>query len=113
MKTTTPENAPIAAADAIFEVWEALKRHLEARSRALAEEVRHYPGPIARCDVQLTKLLEQRTHAHDDLSRMGEARRPSLRAVREFVEACDASDDETGMKLIARLRAALGAHAKA
>ena len=113
MKSMTLGSASIAAADTIVEDWEALRRHLEARSRALADEVRHYPGPIARCDVQLTKLLEQRTHAHDALSRMGEARRPSLRVVREFVDACDASDDETGMKLIARLRAALGAHAKA
>lgn len=34
---------------------------LRRRFDALAEEIRHYPTPIARCDEQLTKLLEERT----------------------------------------------------
>jgi len=27
---------------------------------ALSQEIRHYPTPIARCDEQLTQLLEER-----------------------------------------------------
>jgi len=34
---------------------------LRARIEALSLEIRHYPTPIARCDEQLTKLLEERT----------------------------------------------------
>jgi hypothetical protein len=33
---------------------------LEQRLRELSEEIRNYPGPIARCDEQLTVLIEQR-----------------------------------------------------
>jgi hypothetical protein len=33
---------------------------LERRIAALSEEIRRYPGPIARCDEQLTALLEER-----------------------------------------------------
>ena len=33
---------------------------LDARIAALSEEIRRYPTPIARCDVQLTELLERR-----------------------------------------------------
>jgi len=43
--------------------WKSLREHLEARARALAEEVRAYPGPIARCDDQLPWLIAQRTRA--------------------------------------------------
>jgi uncharacterized damage-inducible protein DinB len=42
---------PIAQADAF----------LQARFEALDDEIAHYPSPIARCDEQLTKLIEQRT----------------------------------------------------
>ena len=43
--------------------WKSLRQHLEARARALADEVRAYPGPIARCDDQLPWLIAQRTRA--------------------------------------------------
>jgi len=33
---------------------------LERRLDALSLEIRHYPTPIARCDEQLTGLLEER-----------------------------------------------------
>ena len=33
---------------------------LERRLAALSEEIRNYPRPIARCDEQLTELLERR-----------------------------------------------------
>jgi len=37
-----------------------IRAALAARWRALDDEVRHYPTPIARCDVQLPALLEAR-----------------------------------------------------
>jgi hypothetical protein len=53
-------------ADAI-QAWTALRRHLEAKNRAINAEVAHYPTPIARCDVQLSKLLEQRARVYREL----------------------------------------------
>ncbi len=32
----------------------------ESRVAELSEEIRRYPGPIARCDQHLTALLEER-----------------------------------------------------
>jgi hypothetical protein len=34
---------------------------LTRRIRALSEEIRNYPTPIARCDEQLTGLIEERS----------------------------------------------------
>ena len=51
----------------VFGAWEALRRHLETRNRELNAEVAHYPTPIARCDVQLSKLLEQRARLYREL----------------------------------------------
>lgn len=42
----------------------ALEVRLRARAAALAEEVRSYPTPIARCDDQLTGLLERRSRLY-------------------------------------------------
>jgi hypothetical protein len=46
--------------DAVADAWAMFRAHLDARIREINEEVAHYPTPIARCDEQLTKLLEQR-----------------------------------------------------
>ena len=37
-----------------------MSAHLEQRLRDLNEEIRTYPGPIARCDQHLPALLEER-----------------------------------------------------
>jgi hypothetical protein len=55
--------------DAI-QAWTALRRHLEAKNQAINAEVAHYPTPIARCDVQLSKLLEQRARVCRELERV-------------------------------------------
>jgi hypothetical protein len=34
--------------------------HLERRIQDLSQEIRDYPTPIARCDEQLSALLEER-----------------------------------------------------
>jgi chorismate mutase len=46
---------------------------LQSRLAALSEEIRRYPTPIARCDGQLTALLEQRSEV---LERLRQAARP-------------------------------------
>jgi hypothetical protein len=34
--------------------------YVKRRLAELSEEIRHYPGPIARCDQHLPALLEER-----------------------------------------------------
>ena len=40
---------------------------LERRLAELNEEIRHYPGPIARCDEHLPALLEERARLMAEL----------------------------------------------
>jgi hypothetical protein len=44
---------------------------LERRIAELSEEIRHYPGPIARCDEQLPALLEERARLLSELEKRG------------------------------------------
>ena len=37
-----------------------MRAELQRRIDELNHEIRHYPTPIARCDEQLTQLLEER-----------------------------------------------------
>ncbi len=105
------------ASDPIREAWAALRSHLESRSRELNEEIRRYPTPIARCDEQLTKLLEQRAQALTQLSLIDEAGleklpqsdRPSLSSVEKIIRSYAPGDDEAGLALVSRLKAALSA----
>ena len=50
--------------------WKALRLHLEAKNRTINAEVACYPTPIARCDVQLSKLLEQRARIYREIERI-------------------------------------------
>ena len=38
-----------------------MRAELERRLAGICEEIRRYPTPIARCDEQLTALLDERT----------------------------------------------------
>jgi hypothetical protein len=40
---------------------------LEKRIAEISEEIRHYPGPIARCDQHLPALLEERSRLLGEL----------------------------------------------
>ena len=42
---------------------------LKERLAQLNEEIRHYPGPIARCDEHLPALLEERARIMAQLGR--------------------------------------------
>jgi chorismate mutase len=50
----------------------AMKMQLERRMRELTGEIRHYPTPIARCDEQLTALLEERARLIAKLKQLDE-----------------------------------------
>jgi hypothetical protein len=45
-----------------------MSAHLEKRLVELNEEIRNYPGPIARCDLHLPALLEERTKLISELA---------------------------------------------
>lgn len=86
----------------IDDAWRALCDSLEQHGRAMQEEVRTYPTPIARCDVQLSKVLEQRAaifaalRRANDLERLrtGFARRDWLRRLRAFADGLQGIDDD-------------------
>lgn len=61
----TPHD-PLAS---LIAAWLELKAHLELRCRELSDEIRSYPTPIARCDEQLTGLIERRARAIEHLKR--------------------------------------------
>ena len=46
-----------------------MSAYLEKKLAELNEEIRNYPGPIARCDEHLPALLEQRAHIMAELDR--------------------------------------------
>ena len=44
---------------------------LERRIAELSEQIRTYPGPIARCDEHLPALLEERARIQAELEQKG------------------------------------------
>ena len=87
------------------EAWNALAARLEARKRELAEAVRSYPTPIARCDVQLPEAIERRDLAARDCA---EARdiEDRMRALAGRLAECD---DAALREASSRFLAGLGA----
>lgn len=100
----------VAATDSISGPWDALRRHLEARFRQCCDELRNYPTPIARCDDQLPKIIEQRDHARAELERMTAIATASTRftadAAQRYLAAATQSDDDMETLLRSRLKAA-------
>jgi hypothetical protein len=46
-----------------------MSAYLKQRLADLNEQIRHYPGPIARCDEHLPALLEERARIIAELDR--------------------------------------------
>jgi len=49
-----------------------MRNELARRISALSEEIRHYPTPIARCDLHLPALLEERARLIEQLNLLEE-----------------------------------------
>jgi len=107
---------PDPVLDPVVAAWSELKIYFDRRSKELSEEVRNYPSPIARCDEQLTKLIEQRSGAIDRLkllleaapTRSGRLGRRRLAALEAYLMLPPVfPDDEIEIALRSRLRAAL------
>lgn len=99
-------------ADDVDDAWAALRECLEARSREWHDELRAYPTPIARCDEQLTRVIEERDAAFRrvrlasdlEVNRAGISRAEWLGRLRQFaadLEADDAQVDVARARLIA------------
>jgi hypothetical protein len=109
---STETAAPDRLSDSVTARWMELRDYLECRSRQLSQEVRAYPTPIARCDEQLSWLLEQRDRVHRELREM--AAQPASDA-QQWLQALDgfltdspgAANDQQEAALRARLRAAV------
>lgn len=101
-----------ATADALHEALSALESVLARRSAALMDEVARYPRPIARCDEQLTGLIEQRAGAVTrlrDVRALAAARNAPESAlsarVTELLAGYPAPEDADEAACVARLRA--------
>ena len=83
------------------------------RIERVNQEVRHYPQPIAHCDDQLNKLLEQRERLAGQLDRMNAliesdlSRRGRVGLIEELLTSPSGLDDETEAQFRSRLRAVL------
>lgn len=105
----------LAGESGVAAAWSGLEDHLEGRWRELSREIREYPTPIARCDQQLAKLLEQRANVHERLDLMARlatrnpvsVREPSAEMVGEVLRAGAATDDDSERALRDRLREAI------
>lgn len=103
------------AATPLADAWSALRAYLARKSRDLNDEVSGYPTPIARCDEQLTKLLEQRARAVRQLrladeagtSATGAATRERMQRLAQFLELSEGDDDDVEHALRRRLAEAL------
>lgn len=95
--------------------WSELHAGLRVRFRALSDEMRSYPTPIARCDEQLTRLIEQRDAVRTELERIAEVDANggvatcTTEALDPFL-AQGAADDEAIAAVRSRLAAALTAN---
>jgi hypothetical protein len=82
------------ALDSLSALHARLGAELRARAATLAQEVRDYPTPIARCDDQLSGLLE---------------RRGRVFRVLDAVEALPAGESADALAALERCAAGLGA----
>ena len=103
-----------AQARSVAAIWTGLKAHLADQFRQLNSDIRHYPTPIARCDDQLPKLIEQRDHARSELERMRDCDTgatasgiPAPEHIARFLGAATRTDDDIELDFRARLRAAV------
>lgn len=95
--------------DSLSALSAELGAQLRARAAALAREVRDYPTPIARCDDQLTGLLERRARVNrvlDDLLALPAGEAAGAIAALETCAAQLAPEDLEAA-FLARWRAAL------
>jgi hypothetical protein len=68
-----------------------MKAELQRRIAELSDEIRHYPTPIARCDLHLPALLEERACLVKKLDSLAEQGSCSPQAVWANDGGCNAA----------------------
>ena len=68
-----------------------MRSELQRRIAELSEEIRHYPTPIARCDLHLPALLEERARLVEKLNSLAEQGSCSPEAVWANDGGCNAA----------------------
>jgi len=79
---------------------------LEAEQRRLAEEIRHYPPPIPRCDAQFNALIEQRANVAQalyDLSGLSRDDNHAPGGWSAFAESARAIEGDAGRQIASLL----------
>ena len=102
----------------LAEAWQSFASHLQARAAEINDEVAHYPTPIARCDEQLSKLLEQRSRVFRQLKEVrmlgampaGALAPRWIASVSEFCADLEPCDDDAERTLRERLTRAVAAY---
>ena len=86
-------------------VWDDLKAHLEAEKRAVTNEIRNYPQPIAGCDAQIPAFWERRDALVADISRLADpADIDTPDALVEFIKTRVTLSDDDKRKFLEGLR---------
>ena len=94
MSATLPHTARLAQTAATTLGLEAqIRTRLEQRRLAVADEIRHYPSPIAGCDQQFNWLLDEYAHVRAQLQRL-EAVCSEACTVEQLAERLESFDPE-------------------
>jgi len=103
--------ASLPVADSLTALRAGLAGALRARATALAREVRDYPTPIARCDDQLTGLLERRARVYRALEDIDALPAGDAADALAALAACAAqlAPEDIDAAFLSRWRAALDA----
>ena len=70
----------------------ALRDLLEARKRDVADQIRHYPGPIPGCDAQYNHLLDIRRVLTQELRRLDAGPGEDKKSVDDFLGESSEAD---------------------
>lgn len=93
--------------------WDAVERHLQSAKRAVTDEIRHYPQPIAGCDAQIPALWDKRDALVAEMQRLTASRQAATinaaNAIEAFVATSNYIDDATA----ATIKADLDRHLRA
>ncbi len=81
--------------------WTTLLDHLEGSRKAVQEEVRNYPTPIAGCDQQFNHLLEIRGRIAAELSGIHQAlARGDIALATKIVRSSEHIDEDIKASLV-------------
>jgi len=90
-------------ADLLDLVRDEINAYTEAMLTRLNEEISRYPRPIARCDEQLTALLEQRAEIVRLVENMDDPAR-AFACIEQFLDSPLYAGDEAELALRSRLK---------